>query len=315
MVRELVVLGSASQVPTRRRNHNGYLLRWNGHGVLFDPGEGTQRQLLLAGVAPSAVTAICITHFHGDHCLGLPGVLQRLALDGVERPVPIVFPAAGREYFDRLRHASSFDDTLDVRPLPLEAPSDGSTVPVPLDLGGGLCLEVAALAHRIPTVGFRLVEPAGRTMVPQRLAAAGVSGPDIGRLERTGAVRVGGRDVRVQDVSIERPGQRAAVVMDTGWCAGALALADHADLLVCEATFTTADADVAARSGHLTAAQAGRLASEAGATHLLLAHFSQRYPDVAPLVAEARAAFAGRITAAEDLQRVALPARRRAIAR
>jgi ribonuclease Z len=72
--RELVVLGTASQSPTRHRNHNGYLLRWDGTSVLFDPGEGTQRQMLLAGVSPWSIRYICITHFHGDHCLGLPGV-------------------------------------------------------------------------------------------------------------------------------------------------------------------------------------------------------------------------------------------------
>ena len=73
--RELVVLGTASQAPTRRRNHNGYLLRWDGEGLLFDPGEGTQRQMIFAGVTVSQITRICLTHFHGDHCLGLPGVL------------------------------------------------------------------------------------------------------------------------------------------------------------------------------------------------------------------------------------------------
>ena len=70
-------------------------MRFDGEAVLLDPGEGTQRQLLRAGVAPSTITAIAITHDHGDHCLGLPGVLARLALDGLERPVPLLFPAGG----------------------------------------------------------------------------------------------------------------------------------------------------------------------------------------------------------------------------
>ena len=83
--RELVVLGTASQAPTRSRNHNGYFLRWDDEGLLFDPGEGTQRQMLFAGVTASQVTRICITHLHGDHCLGLPGVLAR-DLDRI--PVP-----------------------------------------------------------------------------------------------------------------------------------------------------------------------------------------------------------------------------------
>src|SRR3954470_14026236 len=108
--RELVVLGTASQAPTRYRNHNGYLLRWDADAILFDPGEGTQRQMPLAHVSPPAITRICISHFHGDHCLGLPGVVQRLSLDRVTHAVPIHYPASGEPWFQRLRHASMFND-------------------------------------------------------------------------------------------------------------------------------------------------------------------------------------------------------------
>ena len=117
--RELVVLGTASQAPTRRRNHNGYYLRWDEAGLLFDPGEGTQRQMLFAGVTASQVTSICITHFHGDHCLGLPGVLQRMSLDQVPHAVEICYPAESQEVFGRLRHASLFRDRLQLRERPV----------------------------------------------------------------------------------------------------------------------------------------------------------------------------------------------------
>ena len=117
--RELVVLGTASQAPTRRRNHNGYFLRWDDEGLLFDPGEGTQRQMLFAGVTASQVTSICITHFHGDHCLGLPGVLQRMSLDQVPHVVEICYPAESQEVFGRLRHASLFRDRLQLRERPV----------------------------------------------------------------------------------------------------------------------------------------------------------------------------------------------------
>ena len=160
------MLGTACQVPTRTRNHNGYLLRWDGEGILFDPGEGTQRQMILAGVPASAITRICITHFHGDHCLGLPGVLQRMSLDGVDRPVPLVYPRGRREYVARLRRASSYADRLEVVPYPVSA--DGAVL-----TWERLTLESAALEHRLPTVGYRLVEADGRSMVPELLAARG----------------------------------------------------------------------------------------------------------------------------------------------
>src|SRR5213082_4268810 len=111
-VRELVVLGTSSQVPTRYRNHNGYFLRWDDEGLLFDPGEGTQRQMIFAGVTVSQITRICITHFHGDHCLGLPGVLQRMSLDRVPHVVEAFFPAESAEVFGRLRRAALFRDVL-----------------------------------------------------------------------------------------------------------------------------------------------------------------------------------------------------------
>ena len=117
--RELVVLGTASQAPTRYRNHNGYLLRWDAEGLLFDPGEGTQRQMLLAGVASSAITRICLTHFHGDHCLGLPGVLQRLSLDrSPTRWTPTTRPPA-RSSSSGCGRCALYDDTVDVRPHPV----------------------------------------------------------------------------------------------------------------------------------------------------------------------------------------------------
>ena len=114
-VRELVVLGTASQVPTRHRNHNGYLLRWDGEGILFDPGEGTQRQMLRAGVAAHDLNRICVTHFHGDHSLGLAGVIQRINLDRVPHPVTAHYPARGQRFFDRLRYATAYRETVDAR--------------------------------------------------------------------------------------------------------------------------------------------------------------------------------------------------------
>ena len=301
--RELVVLGTASQAPTRHRNHNGYLLRWDTEGVLFDPGEGTQRQLLLAGVASSAITRICVTHFHGDHCLGLPGVLQRLSLDRVAHPVDVWYPAAGQEFYDRLRRCALYDDTVDVRPHPVH--HEGVVDPGPEPFA----LVAARLDHRTETVGWRVEEPDGRRMRPDRLAAAGITGPDVGRLQRDGAlVTADGRRVTLEEMSEPRRGQVFAFVMDTRLCDAAFALADGADLVVCESTFLERDADLAAAYGHLTAAQAARVAAEAGARQLVLTHFSQRYPDDADFAAEAGEIFPD-VVVAHDLIRVPVPPR------
>jgi ribonuclease Z len=294
-MRELVVLGTASQVPTRTRNHNGYLLRWDSEGLLFDPGEGTQRQMIHAGVSATQITRICLTHVHGDHCFGLPGVLSRMALDGVAHPVHLHYPASGEDVVRALVSVSS--PGIDLRLHPHGA--------------GGMVaegLEVRPLKHRIDTYGYRLTEPDGRTLLPERLAAAGIQGPDIGRLQRDGTLA----GVRLDNVSIPRRGQRFAFVMDTAQCEGAEDLADGVDLLVAESTFSDDDAGLARQYRHLTAGQAGELAGGAGAHTLVLTHFSSRYDDVAHLAAQAGArAVQVTVVAAHDLQRVPLPGRRR----
>ncbi len=301
--RQLVVLGTASQAPTRHRNHNGYLLRWDGRSILFDPGEGTQRQLLFAGMSAWPIEQICITHFHGDHCLGLPGILQRMALDGVDHPVDVLFPASGAEYFHRLRHASVFHDRLEVRPVPVAAGGRSFD-------DGILSIVAARLDHEPETFGWRVEEPGGRRMLPDRLEQAGVHGPDIGVLQRRGWVEVDGRRVALVDLSERRVGQTMAFVMDTGISDAAVELASEADLLVCESTFTTQDEGLARRYHHLTAADAARVARDAGARLLVLSHFSQRYPDSRVLLDEAASIFPN-VVAAEDLLRVPVPARAR----
>ncbi|WP_318203612.1 ribonuclease Z [Streptomyces sp. SCL15-4] len=299
-VRELVVLGTASQVPTRHRNHNGYLLRWDGEGILFDPGEGTQRQMLRAGVAAHDLNRICVTHFHGDHSLGLAGVVQRINLDQVPHEVTAHYPRSGQRFFDRLRYATAYRETVGLT----EAPVDADGV---IAVTGSYRLEARRLSHPVESYGYRLTEPDGRRMLPDRLAAHGIQGPDVGRLQRAG--RLG--DVRLEDVSEVRRGQRFAFVMDTRLCDGVHALAEGCDLLVIESTFLDEDADLAVEHGHLTAGQAAAAARDAGVRHLVLTHFSQRYTEPEEFERQARAAgFTGELTVAHDLLRVPVPKRR-----
>ncbi|WP_284116951.1 ribonuclease Z [Streptomyces fragilis] len=298
-VRELVVLGTASQVPTRHRNHNGYLLRWDGEGILFDPGEGTQRQMLRAGVAAHDLNRLCVTHFHGDHSLGLAGVIQRINLDRVPHPVTAHYPRSGQRFFDRLRYATAYRETVKLAEEPVD--SDG-----PVGRVAGCTLEAHRLDHPVESYGYRLVEPDGRRILPERLAAHGIQGPDVGRLQRDGELN----GVTLDEVSEVRRGQRFAFVMDTRLCDGVHRLAEGCDLLTVESTFLDEDVALAEDHGHLTAGQAARVARDAGVRHLVLTHFSQRYSDPEEFARQARAAgFEGELTIARDLQRIPVPRR------
>src|SRR5260370_1200100 len=186
--------------------------------------------MLFAGGTASQITRICITHFHGDHCLGVPGVLQRLSLDRAPQVVEVCYPAESREVFGRLRHASLFRDALHLRERPVGRAGAVTGT-------SSFRLDAYPLSHSVPTVGYRLVEPDGRRMLPDKLAARGVTGPDIGRLQREGHLAVGGHVVAVEQVSEPKRGQRFAFIMDTPLCDAALVLADQADMLVFGATF------------------------------------------------------------------------------
>ncbi|WP_306321683.1 MULTISPECIES: ribonuclease Z [unclassified Streptomyces] len=300
-VREFVVLGTASQVPTRQRNHNGYLLRWDSEGILFDPGEGTQRQMLRAGVAAHDINRICVTHFHGDHSLGLAGVVQRINLDRVPHPVTAHYPASGQRFFERLRYATAYRETVDIAEEPVTG--EGAV----LADTPAYRLEARRLSHPVESYGYLLVEPDGRRMLPERLAAHGIAGPDVGRLQKEGALR----GVALDEVSEARRGQRVAFVMDTRLCEGVEALAEGCDLLVIESTFLDEDIQLATDHGHLTAGQAARVARDAGVRRLVLTHFSQRYTDPDEFARQARAAgFDGELTVARDLDRIPVPKRR-----
>ena len=306
-MRELIILGTASQVPTRTRNHNGYFLRWDEDCFLFDPGEGTQRQMTLAGVSATDLTRLCVTHFHGDHCFGLPGVFSRLALDQVAGPVHCHFPGSGAALFDRLCWTWPEFRSRVLR----EEPAFGErTLLASAPTSGFGRLEAIRLSHGVDSYGYRITEPDGLRMLPEKLAEAGVRGPQIGELQREGEITTpGGRVVSLDEVSAPRPGQVFAFVMDTRLCQGVYDLAANADMLVIESTFLSSEAALAAEHGHLTARQAATVAEECGVRTLVLTHFSQRYTDPALFEREAREVYTGELYVAEDLMRIPVPKR------
>jgi ribonuclease Z len=180
--------------------------------------------------------------FPRDHCLGLPGVLARMSLDRVSHPVEACYPAQNQEVFTRLRHAALFRDAVDLRERRVKAA--GTVLSA-----AAFHVEARPLSHTAPAIGYRLVEADGRRMLPDKLAAFGVTGPDIGRLQHEGCLVIGDRLVTVEQVSEPRRGQRFAFIMDTRLCDAAFELADGADMLVCESTFADAEATPGPRVG------------------------------------------------------------------
>lgn len=293
-VRDIIILGCSSQQPTRFRNHGAYLVRWNDEGLLFDPGEGTQRQFIYANVAPPVVTRIFISHFHGDHCLGLGSMLMRLNLDKVTHPIHCYYPASGKKYFDRLRYGSSYHEIITV----IEHPVSESGL---VHDDGRFRIEAAFLEHGIDNIGWRITEPDTLKFDRDKLASHGIRGPLVRELIEKGCLKKEDNLVRLEDVSWIRHGDSLSVVIDTRYCTNAVAIARNARVLICESTYQEEHKDLAYLHYHLTAKQAAGIAKEANAQQLILTHFSARYQNLREMEAEAKSVFPN-TSMAEDLK-------------
>ena len=272
--------GTAGSIPTARRGLPAVLVRRGGDRILFDCGEGTQRQLVQS-VGLTELTEVFLTHFHADHWLGLPGLLKTFDLRGRERPLAVHGPPGLRELLTlAMRVAGRVRFELELVEL---APGDA--------LGrDGYKIAPVPVAHRIANVlGYVLYEdPRPGQFDPDAATALGITpGPEFGRLQRGETVR----GVRPDQVlGPPRAGRKLVISGDTSPCETLRVASHEADLLVHEATFAEEERDRAAETGHSTAGQAATLAREAGVTMLALTHFSTRYP-IGLLRDEARAIF------------------------
>ncbi len=298
-LRDVVILGCSSQQPTRFRNHGAYLVRWNDEGLLFDPGEGTQRQFIFADVAPPVVTRIFISHFHGDHCLGVGSMLMRLNLDKVTHPIHCYYPASGQKYFERLRYCCIYKENIHVVEHPVK--KEGL-----VEDDGKFRIEAAFLDHGVQNIGWRITEPDTVKFHKEELKQLGIDGPNVRKLEKEGKLLVNDRWVLLDEVSHVRKGDVFAYVVDTRPCQAAVDLARGAKMFICESTYLDEDRAMAHEYHHMTAKQAAEIAHEAEAKTLILTHFSARYRDPEVLGVEARTIFPNTLVA-EDLRKFPFP--------
>jgi ribonuclease Z len=275
---DLVFLGTSGSVPTAQRAPSALLLRRGGERLLFDCGEGTQRQLLRSSVGLPELPEVFVSHFHADHYLGLPGMLKTFALRGREVPLTVYGPRGLKELFSTLRRV------FGRLPYPLEL--------VELQPGdvlerGEYNLVTFPVAHAAESLGFALVEHPrpGRFDVAAADALGVPSGPERGLLQAGESVQLAdGRVVTPDEVLGQpRPGRRVVLSGDTAYSPLVLEAARGAEVLVHEATFLDKERERAGETAHATALEAAELAREAEVGLLALTHLSNRYfgPEVA----------------------------------
>ena len=294
----VIFLGTGGSVPTARRATACILVRAGGERLLFDCGEGAQRQMQRS-TGLVQLDELYITHYHADHYLGVPGLLKTYDLQGREKPLRVIGPPGLGELFSSLRRIFgrlSYEVELVELPAGEAIPHDGYEV------------RAFEVDHRVRAHGYALVEPErpGR-FDPERARELGVSdGPDFGRLQSGEEVQ--GRDgvVRPDDVmGAARAGRKLVITGDTAPCEMTRIAAHQAELLVHDGSFADEETDRAAETHHSTARQAAVLAREAEVKMLGLVHVSSRY-DVGAVLAEAQAEFPGAV-APRDFDVVEIP--------
>ena len=309
---KITFLGTSSGTPTRTRNVTAQVVAFdNGALWLLDCGEASQHQLMRAGLRAGRIERILITHLHGDHCYGLPGMLACMAIQERTDPVQIVGPSGLREMIETVLRLSDHVPTFPIEWHQL--PGDDR-----LDARSSWSVSAHPIRHRIACFGYVLQEnPRPGRFHPERAAALGIpEGPLFGRLQGHQAVTLDdGRVIAPGQVcDPPRPGRKVVLLGDTQDASGISEAAQDCDLLVHEATYEASRTTKAEQWGHSTSAMAGAFARRVGARHLIITHFSSRYTDadatrgVAQLLTEAQAECPGTVVhAADDLWSFTLP--------
>ncbi len=284
----LVFFGTGSGKPLPSRGVSSVALFRDGQMFMFDCGEGTQVQLARSSMRPGTLEGIMLTHFHGDHINGLPGLLGTLALNQRQGGLPIIAPRGLKAWFKTMRQVGILNPGF---PMALTEVEQQGTILS----GDGWRIEAHRLKHRVPCWGYAFIEDArpGRFDLERARELGVPPGPMFGKLQRGQSVELAdGTTIEpAQVLGPARPGLKVAYCCDTVPCDGAIDLARDADVLIHESTYLAGEESMAHKRGHSTCADAARCAKEAGARQLILTHFSQKHPRTEPFLEGAREIF------------------------
>ena len=294
---EITFLGTGSMVPTVERNATGIFVRYKNEGILVDCGEGTQKQFRHASISPAKVTKILITHWHGDHVFGLPGLLTTLAKFAPEKKLELYGPAGSKRYLSIL--LSSYVPLNENSLKVTEVKDDGIIFE-----NDDFMIKAFNLEHTAKCLGYSIIEKDKRNINMEYLKRFGLKQhPILKNLQEGKDITWNSKKILAKNATTIKKGKTLSIVLDSRQCKNILKNVKNSDLLVCEATLGEEFREKASAYMHLTATQAARIAKDASVKKLALTHFSQRYRETSSLLKEARTIFKNTI-AAEDLMNI-----------
>ena len=291
---KITFLGTSDQIPSLRRNHFSALLNYNEENILVDCGEGTQRQIRRANLNPCKITRILITHWHGDHILGLPGLLSTLAVSGYNKKLFIYGPKGiSKNIFDMLKLFNFHREyELEVKEVSGKFFDNGD-----------FCLEAQEMKHGIPCNAYSFTKKGQLRIDKDKLKKSGLpEGPLLSKIKEGKDVSYEGKKYKAKDLTYKEEDLKISFVLDTVKNPKIVSFVKNSNLFVSESTFLNELEDQAKEHFHMTAGQVGEIAKKAEVKKLALVHLSQRYEaDTSFILNEAKKAFGKEVLIPKDL--------------
>lgn len=268
---KITFLGTANAVPTKLRNHTSIFVQIINEGILIDCGEGTQRQFMAAEIPHSKITHILLTHWHGDHVLGLPGLIQTLSLEGYSKTLHIHGPKGTERFVNELKpFLGSAADKVQIKVHEIKS---------------GIVLETkdftinaAEMNHGIPCLGYSITLKEKRRIKKSSIIKYKLpNSPLLKDLQEGKDIIWQGKKISAKTNTFLEESKKITVILDTAYTENAVQLAKDSDLLICESTFTEKERQKAIEACHLTSSDAAKIAKKSKSKRLALTHISQRY--------------------------------------
>lgn len=285
-------------VPTKERNHSAIFLSYETEGILIDCGEGTQKQLKIAGIKPNKVNKIIISHWHGDHVLGLPGLMQTLAKTNYDKKLKIYGPKGSKKKIKKMLEVFEFENGLEMEVREIKKQKFIDTKKY--------SIKAYTLSHGIESLAFRFQEKDRRRIKTNYITKIGLKpGPLLGKLQDGHTIEWKGQKITPKQATYKVKGKTITFISDTEACKNCIEAAKNADLIISESTYTTKHQDKAKEYKHLTTQEAAQIATQAEAKKLILTHFSPRYKDIKEIEEDAKIYF-NNVICAYDFMKVHL---------
>lgn len=288
---KITFLGTSAMLPTKERNPNAIFISYNSEGILVDCAEGTQRQLRLAGISPTKVTKLLITHWHGDHVLGIAGLMQSLGASNYTKKLEIYGPKGSKTFFKNMMNGLAFKSRIKYE---IKEVDQGKFF-----YNNDFYLEANKVKHSIDCLAYSLIEKDKLKININYTKKFGLTQhPLLGELQRGKDIIYEGKKIKVKDATIIKKGKKICFILDTYYDKKLINIAKNSDLLISESTWLEKDKLI--DKEHLSAKDAGLLAKRSKVKKLILTHFSQRYKDLNELLKEAKKEFSN-VELAKDL--------------